>query len=570
MGPGTRLTTLILAAAAVTFGLPGALAQGTMRRPVPESETTDSNGNLKVGVAPTGRARLSGTVVLADGSPSTELVDIYAECAGNRALIATADSKGRFSVSRDSLRGMAGACALRAFLDGRYSAAQPLADMQPEGDIKVGRFVLDPLSPNQNGLTSTADEQAGKAQQKMYEKALDQAARTEWANAIDSLRKITAAHAGYSSAWLTLGLLQLSGGDRRGAQESFLAAERADPKFALPLIQAARVEASQGDWNAARDQSQKAIDLNPEAFPEAWALNALANLNLQNIDAAEKSAVAGLRIDTHHDYPELEYALGSVLATRQRTEEATKHLRAYVDEAPHGINADATRSMLAQIAATAAAVPASPGPASPPAIQPNEPGGARGDGPPAGALRDRNAPLLLKAPDYTCLESITRTRVDPRGRSQEADLVRVEIGISDDREIYGYAGGKRFSGERLAAMLQNSFSTSGIFSSLARALIAGNGIIVAFAGPGVLDGEAVYRYDFHSNPGEAHWSIQYRPSRRGAPLALHHMTPHPQPFRKTAFDLDATAGCTAVRLKCPIHGPAMQPCISRLGAPWYT
>jgi hypothetical protein len=65
-------------------------------------------------------------------------------------------------------------------------------------------------------------------------------------------------------------------------------------------------------------------------------------------------------------------------------------------------------------------------------------------------------------------------------------------------------------------MLGNSFSTSGVFSTLARALIAGNGTTIAFAGPEVLDGETVYRYDFRSIPGEARWSIQYgKSSARG-------------------------------------------------------
>jgi tetratricopeptide (TPR) repeat protein len=445
-------------------------------------------------------------VVLADGSVANQLVDIYAECGGNRALVATADSKGRFGISRDSLKSMTGGgtCTLRPFLDGYSSDAQPLPQVKPRSDEKVGRLVLQPLSANARGLTSRADEEAGRGPQKIYEKALDRAARTEWSKAIDSLRKLTSTYPRYSSAWLTLGLLQLGGGDRRGAQESFLAAVHADPSFALPLIQAATLEGSRGDWTAARDHSQQAIDLNPGAFPDAWALNALGNLNLLNIDAAEKSARQGLLIDTRHDYPELEYALGSVLAGKQQIGEATQHLRAYLDRSPHGTNADVARSTLAQMQTPPAAVaaPDAAAPASNPTTSPD-------DGPLLGALGERNAPLLSKTPDYTCLESITRTRVDTRGKPQETDLFRVEIGISEDREIYGYAGSKRFSSEGLAAMLGNSFSTTGMFSLFARALIGGTTINIAFAGPQVLNGEAVYRYDFHTAPGQALWSIHY-------------------------------------------------------------
>ena len=151
----------------------------------------------------------------------------------------------------------------------------------------------------------------------------------------EKLRRLTR---GYSSAWLTLGLLQLGGGDRRGAQESFLAAVRADPKFALPLIQAARLDASQGNWNAVRDHSQKAIDLNPEAFPDAWALNALGNLSLAKYRCRGKERAR--RAPGRHagtTTPNWNTRWGVSWPARQQIEEATQHLRAYIDRAPHGM-----------------------------------------------------------------------------------------------------------------------------------------------------------------------------------------------------------------------------------------
>ena len=502
---------LFITAIALACDPASAVAQGTMRRPTPESDTIDSNGNLKAGALP-GRARISGTVVFADGPSATRaLVDIYAECGGPRLLVATADSKGRFSVSRDSFASMTGAtaCALRAVLPGYRSAAQTLPDAKTGADEKVGKLTLQPLSPNTDALKSTADESASKAQQKLFDKALDEAARTEWGHAIDSLRKVTTAYPGYSSAWLTLGLLQLGGGDQRGALASFLAAVHADPKFAPPLIAAARLEAAQGDWKTARAHAQQAIDLNPTAFPDAWALDALGNLNLEDLQAAAKCAREGLRLNAADDYPDLEYALGSILASQQQVPEAIEHLQAYLKRAPDGSNADTARSMLAQMRTSAAQTPAASTVPAAPEPQTSGRSAPSADGPPLDQLRDRNAPLLSKIPDYTCLETITRTHVDANGRARDAGLFRVEIGITGDREMYGYAGGKRFSGESLAALLGNSFSTTGVFGMLAQALIAGNGVTVTFGGREAVDGEAVYRYNFRSAAGAAPWSIQY-------------------------------------------------------------
>ena len=490
---------------AVALVFAGVAVAQTMHRPGAQSSTTDAMGNLKTAPLPPGRARVSGTVRLADGSVPRELVDIYAQCGSGRALVANADAKGRFSVSAQSLEKMTGmkACELRAFLEGYRSAAKALKG----GDQKVGELVLDPLSPSAAGLASAADEQADKAQRKEYAKALDEASGTDFEKAIATLRKVTAADPGYASAWLTMGLLQLGGGDKQGALKSFRASIQADPKFAPPLVQAAFLESAAGDWNTARDDSQKAIDLNPAAFPDAWALNALGNLSLGNTDAAEKSAREGLKLDPQHEYPELEYALGSVLAGKQEDEEARRHLQAYLALSPQGPNADAARSTVAEMSLAPAGTATVSSPAASPASAPLAASGA-GSGPPLSALSDRNAPMLVKTPDYTCLESITRTRIDKRGSARDADLVRVEIGMSDDREIYGYAGGKRFSGEGLAALLGNSFSTTGVFSVLARALMAGNGVEIAFAGGEVLNGEPVYRYNFRS-VGGARWSIQY-------------------------------------------------------------
>jgi tetratricopeptide (TPR) repeat protein len=243
-------------------------------------------------------------------------------------------------------------CVLLAALDGCRSETRPLADVNPNSSTKLGKMVLQPLSSDTSGLISPADAQANKNAKKAYQKALDEAARQEWPNAMTSLQKATGAYAGYSSAWLSLGILQQSGRDLDGARKSFEQAAQTDGKFALPLIRLAALDAVRGDWQAALDHSQKAIDLNPAAFPHAYELNAMASMNLQKIDAAEKSAVEGLKLDHEHAYPELEYALGNVLQAKHDRDGAMKHLQAYVDEAPNGPNVATAKSELAQLQAS--------------------------------------------------------------------------------------------------------------------------------------------------------------------------------------------------------------------------
>jgi tetratricopeptide (TPR) repeat protein len=165
------------------------------------------------------------------------------------------------------------------------------------------------------------------------------------------LQKATSAYPGYSSAWVSLGILQQSDGDRDSAQKSFMQSTQADGKFALPLIRLAALDAARADWQATVEHTQKAIDLNPAAFPHAYELNAIANMNLQKTDAAEKSATEGLKLDTEHRYPGLEYALGMILKVKNDRDGALKHLRAYGDQAPNGQYAAPVKKELEQLQA---------------------------------------------------------------------------------------------------------------------------------------------------------------------------------------------------------------------------
>jgi hypothetical protein len=129
--------------------------------------------------------------------------------------------------------------------------------------------------------------------------------------------------------------------------------------------------------------------------------------------------------------------------------------------------------------------------------------------PSAGLLQDRNAPLLAKTSAYTCLESMSPAKIDSRGRSVAAETIRVDIAVSDGKEIYGPAGGKRFLEGTQRDLLGYSFSTTGLFSSIARALITGNKLAVEPAGEFVSNGEPVLRYNFHALPDTAPWTIGY-------------------------------------------------------------
>ncbi len=345
------ITGAVMGAAICSF----AQGPGAMPHPAPPSTTRDPNDNLKTDdTSSASESMVRGQAALANGSVPEGLAAIYLDCGGAQKFIAVADSKGRFSFNPGALSGIGETkgCIVRASVEGYRSETKSMAEVKPNGSTKLGKILLQPLSSDANGLTSLTSAQASKGAKKAYEKGLDAAAKQDWAEAKTSLLKATAAYADYSAAWLSLGILEQSEGDRGGAQKSFAEAVRSDGKFAVPLILMAAQDALGGDWQATVEHSQKAIALNPSAFPHAYELNALGNLNLGNSEAVEKSATEGLKVDTGHEHPELEYLLGVVLATRHDLDGATKHLRTYIDQSPNGPNIVRAKKVMEELRAS--------------------------------------------------------------------------------------------------------------------------------------------------------------------------------------------------------------------------
>jgi predicted Zn-dependent protease len=89
--------------------------------------------------------------------------------------------------------------------------------------------------------------------------------------------------------------------------------------------------------------------LNPVEFPDAFWYNALANYNLKNRDAAEKSVRELIKVDPKHRYPEAESMLAQLSLDKGNYVEAAQHLKAYLALAPNAKNADQIKQALSKI-----------------------------------------------------------------------------------------------------------------------------------------------------------------------------------------------------------------------------
>ena len=114
-------------------------------------------------------------------------------------------------------------------------------------------------------------------------------------------------------------------------------------------MQLSALAARDQNWQALADTSERAVKLDAYDYPQEFFYNSVANYNLHNLDAAEKSAREAEKLDTKNTIPKIHHLLGTILADRQDFTGAAEEMRAYLKLAPGATDADAVRFQIAQL-----------------------------------------------------------------------------------------------------------------------------------------------------------------------------------------------------------------------------
>jgi tetratricopeptide (TPR) repeat protein len=118
----------------------------------------------------------------------------------------------------------------------------------------------------------------------------------------------------------------------------------------VALMQETAITALQeGKWRDAADASEHVLQADSAGYPSAYYLNAMANLRLVNLDAAENSAREAIRLDRAHRNPRTSYVLGLVLAEKHEYGQAADALNAYLRAAPNAPDSETVRMQLRNI-----------------------------------------------------------------------------------------------------------------------------------------------------------------------------------------------------------------------------
>ncbi len=326
---------------------------------------------------------LSGKVTLDDGSPPPGPVTIERVCANGRPRAeGYTDSKGRFSItlgqegdvmpdaSESPTKSQMGGlgtpgggvrerdlqtCDLRATIPGFRSETISLSGHRYMDNPDVGTMILHRLANVEGFTTSATLAMAPKDARKAYDKGLEDVKKSKPDDAQKEFQKAVDLYPKFAPAWYELGRVYESRDHVDKARDAYQQAVSADPKYINPYERLYLLDGREAKWQQVADTTDKVLHLNPYDFPAAYYYNAVANLQLGNLDPAEKSARGAVKLDTAHTNPRSNYILGIILAQKQDLKGAAECLRAYLQLAPDAKDSDKVKQQLAEMEKSAEA-----------------------------------------------------------------------------------------------------------------------------------------------------------------------------------------------------------------------
>ncbi len=330
---------------------------------------------------------ITGTVQMDDGTPPPQSLTVEKICGARRQPAAYTDHKGHFSfqvgggvntILPDASESASNSgfgpppipgtkaaaqaandtnlsdCELVAVLPGYRSDSVYLGQRRTLDNPDIGVIVLHRTS-NVPGTTISATLlNAPKDARKAYDKGLQEERAGKQEQAMKSFDKAVELHPAFAGAWFELGHLQAAT-DPAKARVSFQKALAADPKYVNPYVDLALMEVRDHNWKQALDVTTKAIQLDPIDFPALFFYRAIAEFNLDDLNAAEKSARQADHLDATHRMPKIQQLLATVLMQKHDYVAAAQYMREYLKRAPEARDAGESRVQLAAMEKAAVA-----------------------------------------------------------------------------------------------------------------------------------------------------------------------------------------------------------------------
>jgi hypothetical protein len=132
-------------------------------------------------------------------------------------------------------------------------------------------------------------------------------------------------------------------------------------------------------------------------------------------------------------------------------------------------------------------------------------------------VRGKMLDLLVNQPNYTCLETVERTRQAPGGGSQVDDTLRLEVALVDGKEMFAWPGAKQFEDRDIRELVSTGMFGNGNYGLYVRMLFSGAGPEFEYRGEVTVLGTPMARYDFRVHVARSgyHLSVSGREAVTG-------------------------------------------------------
>jgi len=318
---------------------------------------------------------ITGRVTLQDGSAPPQPALIERICTGQAHPEGYTDSKGTFSIrlgqelevtpdasetpDRDTAtRGNPSGgikdsqlvnCDLRFVLNGYRPELVSLSNRKYMDNPDIGTVLLHPQSKVEGLTLSATTALAPKDANKAFQRGLEALKKNKVDDAEKEFEKAVDLYPKFAAAWFELGSVHERFARPVEARYAYAQAIAADSKFVYPYERLYLLGFKESKWPEVAGNSDRVLRLDPIDYPAAYYYNAIANLQLNNLPVAEKSARQSIALDAKGENPQGLYVLGVILSRKKDYTGAAENIRAYLKAAPDGKEADQARKHLADL-----------------------------------------------------------------------------------------------------------------------------------------------------------------------------------------------------------------------------
>jgi len=238
-------------------------------------------------------------------------------------------------------------CELRASLPGYHSQSIMLATRRGMDTADVGTIVLTYMGESKGSTLSVTSALAPRNAEKAFDKGVDLNHEGKYDQAQKELLKAVQIYPKFAEAWFELGSAYERGSKIPEAKDAYGRSVAVDPNFTQPYERLYLLASREQKWQEVAANTQQVLRLSPFQFPAAYYYDAVANLQLGNLDTAEKSARGATKLTGKKADPRSYYVLGLILGKKGDLAGAAEALQDFLENDTSGANKESAQRLLA-------------------------------------------------------------------------------------------------------------------------------------------------------------------------------------------------------------------------------